>query len=46
MRSGNSAARGMKERVAGKLQPAEIRQADRAVDRWRPGGEQGGGETR
>jgi serine/threonine protein kinase len=36
VRAGNAAARDMKAQVAGKLQPAEIRQADRVVDKWRP----------
>ena len=46
VRAGNAAARDMKARVAGKLQPAEIRQADRLVDKWRPNGDAGGAETR
>lgn len=45
-RSGSAAARGMKERAAGKLQPAEIRQADRAIEKWRPSGEESNSGTR
>jgi hypothetical protein len=46
VRAGNAAARDMKARVVGKLQPSEIRQFDRLVDKWRPNGDAGGSETR
>ena len=45
-RGGNAAAKGMKERAAGALQPAEIRQADHAVDRWQPRNDEGDAVTR
>jgi hypothetical protein len=36
VRRGNAAAGAMRDRVAGKLQPAEIRQADNTVNNWKP----------
>jgi len=38
-RGGEAAASALRNRVAARLQPAEIRQADQAVERWRPGPE-------
>ena len=38
-RSGDTAARAMKDKVAGMLQPAERRQADRQVENWTPDAE-------
>lgn len=35
-RGGQAGAQAMKDKVATKLQPAEIRQADQIVERWRP----------
>ncbi|MGZ5217483.1 MAG: hypothetical protein ACXWKD_15405, partial [Caldimonas sp.] len=35
-RSGEPGAQGLKDKVAAKLQPAEIRQADRIVEGWKP----------
>jgi hypothetical protein len=38
-RGGEAAASTLRNRVAARLQPAEVRQADLAVERWRPGPE-------
>ncbi len=35
-RSGQAGAQSQRERVGAKLQPAEIRQADRIIERWKP----------
>ena len=38
-RNGEAAAQALKEKVAGRLQPAEVRQADQIIDGWKPRGE-------
>jgi hypothetical protein len=35
-RGGEPGAQAMKERVAARLQPAEIRQAEKLVEHWKP----------
>jgi hypothetical protein len=41
-RAGEPGASAHRDRVASKLQPAEIRQAEHVIERWKPGGEQVG----
>jgi serine/threonine protein kinase len=43
---GESGAAALKDKVAGKLQPAEIVQADRVVERWKPSADSSAGSTR
>jgi serine/threonine protein kinase len=44
-RNGEAGAKTMKEQVAGRLQPAEIRQAEQVVERWKPRPEPGAGAS-
>jgi hypothetical protein len=42
-RNGDPSAQSLKEKVAARLQPAEVRQAEKTIQGWKPGAESASG---